>query len=110
MLFKKDYEGTGSEKVNKTQITTNNFFYCLELLTKPWKTELIPIKGEEILLLFSNLKVFKIFFFSSSWPRIWNELEAVLIHHDWNLHFNLRYNYKFLFSALENGDIDKKKF
>lgn len=63
MLFKKDYEGTGSEKVNKTQITTNNFFYCLELLTKPWKTELIPIKGEEILLLFSNLKVFKIFFF-----------------------------------------------
>lgn len=63
MLFKKDYEGTGSEKVNKTQITTNNFFYCLELLTKPWKTELIPIKGEEILLLLSNLKVFKIFFF-----------------------------------------------
>ena len=63
MLFKKDYEGIGSEKVNKTQITTNNFFYCLELLTKPWKTELIPIKGEEILLLFSNLKVFKIFFF-----------------------------------------------
>lgn len=63
MLFKKDYESTGSEKVNKTQITTNNFFYCLELLTKPWKTELIPIKGEEILLLFSNLKVFKIFFF-----------------------------------------------
>ena len=63
MLFKKDYEGTGSEKVNKTQITTNNFFHCLELLTKPWKTELIPIKGEEILLLFSNLKVFKIFFF-----------------------------------------------